>query len=116
LKTGDETRAGLRVAGRASPSPEAWRGAGKRELEFSERRVGVEEVFGGSPAMEVKSHFPSRKRFRSAVGLCVEPGVAWCVPQVLPPPAKGCCCAWEETGPRLVEHVTAVPRDGVKTN
>lgn len=62
---------------------------------------GVQEVFHGSPAMEMKSQFRSQTEFQSAAGLCGEPGLALCAPQMFPPPEKGCCCTWEEMGPVL---------------
>lgn len=62
---------------------------------------GVQEVFHGSPAMEMKSQFRSQTEFQSVAGLCGEPGLALCAPQMFPPPEKGCCCTWEEMGPVL---------------
>lgn len=82
LQIGDGNPAGLQRAWRASPlscpivcvqAGESWRFL---------RGSGVEKVFLGCPAVEMKSQFLSQTWFPSALGLCREPGFTLCVPQM----------------------------------
>lgn len=86
--------------------------AGRSELKFSERGAVSKKCFVA--LQQQKKANSSLRHSLSAAGLCGEPDVALCVPQMFSPPEKGRCCTKVEIRLDFVEHVSAIPRGGFK--